>query len=287
MRLAIGLLALVASSAALQRVAVVTGAARGIGKGIAIELGRLGYAVYALGRSAEGRAAFTDEPWADGLSVDSTAEAVRAAGGRGEAMICDVGDEAQVAAAIERVRGAEGRLDVLCCSAYTTPPGALRAPFWTQGVPMWDACNGVGLRGVFATCCEAAPLMIETAAADRRSGAPPRPPLVVLVSSFGGKAFTFNVAYGVGKAAVDRLARDMAVQLRESGVATVSLYPGIVRTEQNLELDRQGTWAETSGGFDLAMGETPAFSGRAVGALLAMEENEMMARSGSVRTRPG
>jgi len=121
MRLAIGLLALVASSAALQRVAVVTGAARGIGKGIAVELGRLGYAVYALGRSADGRAAFTGEPWADGLSVDATAEAVRAAGGRGEAMICDVGDEAQVAAAIERVRGAEGRLDVLCCSAYTTP----------------------------------------------------------------------------------------------------------------------------------------------------------------------
>ena len=106
---------------------------------------------------------------------------------------------------------------------------------------MWDAVNGVGLRSVFAACSAAVPLMIDTRKAHPAAGAP----LICLVSSFGGKSYTFNVPYGVGKAAIDRLALDMGYQLRKRGVAVVSLYPGVVRTEGNLEMDRRGTSEES------------------------------------------
>ena len=96
---------------------------------------------------------------------------------------------------------------------------------------MWDACHGVGLRGTYATLLKATPLLIETAQKyDTR-------PLACLISSFGGQAYTFNVAYGVGKAATDRLARDASAQLSKHDVDTISLYPGVVATEGNLEME--------------------------------------------------
>ncbi len=223
------MLALLVTTAVLlpQRVAVVTGASRGIGKGIAVELGRAGFAVYALGRSARNLPAVEVGrrlPEGSDLSVDATAEAVTAAGGRGVAIPCDVSCDEALQRAFAEVSEAEGRLDVLVCSAYQTPPGKLRADFWTQGMAMWDAMNGVGLRSVYASCTFATPALIETA---KKAPASAPPPLIVLVSSFGGKAYTFNVGYGVGKAAVDRLALDMSVQLRKRGVATTALYPGL------------------------------------------------------------
>lgn len=275
------LIALVLALAAAKRVAIVTGASRGIGRGISIELGKAGYSVYALGRSSRIAGMTTERRVATGLdlTVESAAEAISAAGGTGYAVACDVSSDSEVAAAILDVTRAEGRLDLLVCSAYTTPPGKLRADFWTQGVEMWDACNGVGLRGVYSTCLNAVPAMIETAATSQGAA----PPLIVLVSSFGGKAYTFNVAYGVGKAAVDRLASDMSFQLKKHGVAAVSLYPGVVATEGNLEMQRQGTWKEASGGLELSGGETPELSGKAVSALAALDTDAIMQRTGSVQ----
>jgi len=279
-RLALALLFANAGAALLQpqRVAVVTGASRGIGKGIAVELGREGYAVVCVGRSSRTDAGPTTErPTAEAdLTVEATAEAVTAAGGRGRALPCDLGQDGAVDAIMDEVAQSEGRLDVLVSSAYTTPPGRLRGPFWEQPMAMWDSCNGVGLRGAYATCRAAAPHMIRTAAAAGEA------PLICLVSSFGGKAYTFNVAYGVGKAAVDRLASDMAFQLKPHGVASISLYPGVVKTEGNLEMERRGEWAEASGGLDLEAGESPAFSGRAVAALARLDSEAMLARSGRV-----
>lgn len=141
---------------------------------------------------------------------------------------------------------------------------------------MWDAVNGVGLRQVYAACRAAAPLMIETA---KQS---PQPPLMCLVSSFGGKSYTFNVAYGIGKAAVDRMAVDMSYQLKKHGVATTSIYPGLVRTEANLQMVEDGTWDEASGNLDLSQGETPGFSGKAVVELASLSKDDMMSRSGNV-----
>ena len=265
-----------------RRVAVVTGASRGIGRGIALELGAAGFSVYALGRSSRSEGMTSDRPVAAGadLTVESAAEEICAAGGVGHAIVCDVASDTAVSEAIASVAEKEGRLDALVCSAYATPPGRLRDDFWKQGMEMWDACNGVGLRGVYSTCLHAVPRMIATAE-DPVLAAPP--PLVVLVSSFGGKAYTFNVAYGVGKAAVDRLASDMSYQLKKHNVAAVTLYPGVVATEANLEMEVRGEWAEASGGLDLSVGETPRLSGKAVAALLKLEPDALLERSGSVQ----
>ena len=274
------------------RVALVTGASRGIGRGIALELGSAGYKVYCLGRSSRPVRDGGDDtpavaieyqrPVAEGLdlTVESAAEEITKRGGIGVAVPCDLGKDGVIEEILEeQIRAKEGRLDVLVCSAYTTPPTGIRGEFWKQELDMWDYVNGLGLRQVYAACRAAAPILIDTA---EKATAANQPPLMCLVSSFGGKSYTFNVAYGVGKAAIDRLSVDMSYQLAKYGVATTTLYPGLVRTEANLQMDEDGTWDEQSGGLDLSKGETPAFSGRAVVELAALPKDAMMDRSGNV-----
>lgn len=276
------------------RVAVVTGASRGIGRGIALELGNEGYTVYCLGRSSRTFQPEGQRAVADGLDVtiDSAADEITqgnsGSGGQGIPVSCDLSQDGVIEDVIELVMKEQGRLDVLVCAAYTTPPDNLRGDFWTQPMEMWDAVNGVGLRQVYAACRTAAPHMIATAkelttdSSNDDSSSPPPPPLICLVSSFGGKSYTFNVAYGIGKAAIDRMAVDMSYQLGKHGVATTSLYPGLVRTEANLQMVVDGTWEAASGNLDLSQGETPAFSGRAVAQLASLSKDEMMKRSGNV-----
>mmetsp|Transcript_27889 Transcript_27889/g.81920 ORF Transcript_27889/g.81920 Transcript_27889/m.81920 type:complete len:470 (-) Transcript_27889:199-1608(-) len=290
------------------RVAVVTGATRGIGKGIALELGAAGMTVYVAGRSDEsdassagGGGGATTEREFEGMekcTVQQTAREIDSmpGPGRGVPVKCDVRDDDDVQALFERVKDETGgRLDVAVASAFQTPPGLdtadFRNDFWKQGADMWDCCHGVGLRGAYVTCCEAVPMMIDTAAAaaadekkeSKGEGKGGNKPLIVLISSFGGKSYTFNVAYGVGKAACDRLASDMSVQLAPYGVDTVALYPGVVRTEGNLAMDERGEWDEASGGMPLDPGkaESPRFSGRAVATLLS-DPSRMTERSGKV-----
>ena len=281
------------SSQQQRRVAVVTGASRGIGRGIAIELGAQGYIVYCLGRSSrtnDGHSTLPDQrPVAPGLdvTVESAAEQVSQQGGTGIGVVCDLSQDGEIERVLQQVASEQnGRLDLLVCSAYTTPNNvSLRGNFWEQGMEMWDAVNGVGLRQVYAACLAAAPMMIETAKQNNdntSSSGPSSPPLICLVSSFGGKSYTFNVAYGIGKAAIDRMAVDMSYQLKKYGVATTALYPGLVQTEANLQMQVDGTWDEASGNLDLSQGETPAFSGRAVAALASLDRPSMMARSGHV-----
>lgn len=263
------------------RVAVVTGASRGIGRGIALELGSQGYTVYCLGRSSrkDGNPIKGQRPVSPDLdlTVESAAEAISQRGGHGKAMPCDLTQDNVIEDLVQQVYDKEGRLDVLVCSAFTTPPENLRGDFWTQGMDMWDAVNHVGLRQVYAACRASAPYMIQTAAASEKSV-----PLICLISSFGGKSYTFNAAYGVGKAAIDRMAVDMSYQLKKHKVATISLYPGLVQTEANLQMEVDGTWAEASGNLDLSKGETPTFSGRALTALLGLPGDQLMERSGQV-----
>jgi len=271
------------------RVAVVTGASRGIGRGIALELGSAGYKVYCLGRSSrrapddyDAIAIDYQRPVAEGLdlTVESAAEEITKRGGIGVAVPCDLGKDGVIEEILEkRIRAKEGRLDVLVCSAYTTPPAGIRGEFWKQDLEMWDFVNGLGLRQVYAACRAAAPILINTS---KKTTAANQPPLVCLVSSFGGKSYTFNVAYGVGKAAIDRLSVDMSYQLAKYGVATTTLYPGLVKTEANLQMVQDETWDEQSGGLDLSCGETPVYSGRAVVELAALTRDAMMGRSGNV-----
>ena len=157
--------------------------------------GRAGATVHVTGRSTRKDGATTERPLGEGASdatLDATCEAIREAGGVGIPIRSDASSDDDVRALMAQVEKEAGRLDVLVCSAFTTPPqlndAAFRDDFWKQGAQMWDACNEVGLRGVYMAACEAAPLMIKTSSMARGSR-----PLIVLVSSFGGKSYTFNV----------------------------------------------------------------------------------------------
>ncbi|MBK9468824.1 MAG: SDR family NAD(P)-dependent oxidoreductase [Gammaproteobacteria bacterium] len=197
-------------------VAVVTGASRGAGKGIALALGGRGYTVYVTGRSQrEGDAALPG-------TIHETAAAIDRLGGHGIAVSCDHGDDEQVRALFERVaREQDGRLDILVNNACAIPdelvqPGA----FWEKPLSLLSLLN-VGMRSNYVASYYAAPLMVA-----RRSG------LIVHTSSFGGTCYMHGPAYGAGKAAVDKMAHDMAVELRPHNVAVVSIWMGLLKTER-------------------------------------------------------
>jgi len=246
-------------------VAIVTGASRGVGKGAALGLGEAGATVYVTGRtrSPTTGAAGTSAASAAGAlpgTIDETAEAVTALGGRGIAVRCDHAIDAEVEALFARVDAEAGRLDVLVNNAFAIPDGPLIAPFWELPIAHWDAMHSVGLRSHYVAAVHAARRMV----AARRG-------LIANVSSFGAKIYAVNVAYGVGKAGVDRMSRDMARELRPFGVAAVSLWPGVVKTERlKLEPERLP--------FDATHGESPQFTGRAIAALAGAPD--LMAKSG-------
>ena len=234
------------------QVAVVTGASRGVGRGIARGLGEAGATVYVTGRTVEEGASAARLPG----SISTTAREVTELGGTGIAVRCDAGDDEQLAALVAQVSAEQGRLDVLVNSAWGgyerftdgTPfnPG----PFWEQPLGLWDAMHRIGVRAHFVTTALAAPLLIASGGG-----------LVVSVSSFAGQVVVPPVPYGVAHAAIDRFARDSAEDLRPHGVASVSLYPGLVLTE-SVVANLQHFSDETNR-------ETPLFVGRTVAALAA------------------
>ncbi len=227
-------------------VALVTGASRGVGKGIALGLGEAGATVYVTGRSITSGTSGSLPG-----TIGETAEQVTALGGRGIAIACDHGDDAQVEALFARIASEAPGLDLLVNNAFAIPDGKVTAPFWELPIDQWDTMHRVGLRSHYVAAVFAAKAMV-----------PKKRGLIVNVSSFGAKIYAVNVAYGAGKAGVDRLSRDMGRELKPHGICVVSLWPGIVKTERLLlEPDRIG--------FDPTHGETPQFSGRAVAALTA------------------
>jgi NAD(P)-dependent dehydrogenase (short-subunit alcohol dehydrogenase family) len=243
------------------RVALVTGASRGVGRGIALGLGEAGATVYVAGRTVEEGTSAARLPG----SVHSTAALVTDAGGRGVAAPCDVGEDGQVAALVDRIREEHGRLDVLVNSAwggyerFTDGSEFNPGPFWEQPLGLWDSMHRIGVRSDYVTSALAAPLLIATGGG-----------LVVSLSSFAGQVFVPPVPYGVAHAAVDRLARDMAEDLRPHGVASVALYPGLVLTESVM--------ANLQYFEDEPNRETPLFVGRVVAALAA--DPDVMRHSG-------
>ncbi|HLH26076.1 MAG TPA: SDR family NAD(P)-dependent oxidoreductase [Chloroflexota bacterium] len=240
------------------RVAVVTGASRGVGKGIALGLGEAGATVYVTGRTIEEGTA----PWPG--TIGATAEAVSALGGRGVAVRCDHHDDAAIAALFTQVQAEHGRLDVLVNNVYSIPgletPGDV--PFWELPFEVWDHIHTVGLRAHFVASRAAAPLMI----AQGRG-------LIVNVSSVGGARYLFNVAYGAAKAALERLAADMAHELRPYGVAALSIRPSMVATERTRATAHLWTNRPTP-----EPAQSPRFAGRAVAALTA--DPAVMAKTG-------
>jgi NAD(P)-dependent dehydrogenase (short-subunit alcohol dehydrogenase family) len=219
---------------------VVTGATRGVGKGIALVLGESGATVYVTGRS----------------TVDEAAAEVTARGGRGVGVRTDHTDDAQVSALFERVRSEHGRLDLLVLNAwggYETHGPDFTAPFWEQPLERWDAMFTAGLRGHFMAARAAAPLMIEGGDG-----------LIVATGGFlADDRYLGQLPYDVQKAAVDRLVVALAFELREHGVAAVGVIPGFTRTERVVE-------AFAAGGEEPPpTTHTPEFAGRAVASLAA------------------
>lgn len=243
------------------RVAVVTGASRGIGKGIAEGLGEAGATVYVTGRSSE-----ADNPSAS-LTIEATARAVDRFGGHGIPVKVDHNNDTEVAALFARVRAEQGRLDILVNNAYQIPePPVFSGGFWEHPVGLWDIQCGVGLRGYYVAAVYGAPLMVAA-----RSG------LIVNISSRGGREYVFSTAYGVGKAGVDRMAKDMAHELRPFGVAALSLSPSKVKTEFILDMVAQGKMQ-----LDPATAQSVRLSGRCIAALAA--DPGILDRTGQILT---
>ncbi len=239
------------------RVAIVTGASRGIGKGCALELGAAGATVYLSGRTVkEGSVPLPG-------TVTATADEIASAGGRAIAVVCDHRNDAQVEALFERVASEQGRLDLLVNNAFLIPKELTSGlPFWRCPISNWDDMLDVGSRSAYVASVFAARAMTE-----RKSG------LIANISSSGAAEYAWHVAYGVGKAALDRLTADTAHELRQHGVAVVSLWPGLVRTER-VEATRGALPT-----LNIDTAETPRFTGRAVVALAS--DPDLLRRSGS------
>ncbi len=254
-------------------VAVVTGASRGIGKGVALELGASGATVYVTGRTVD----------AGPLpgTVGETAAEIDAMGGTGVAVACDHHDDDQVAALFARVEAEQGRLDILVNNVYSAPDLVpwLGKKYWELPIKAWDQVIDIGTRSHYVASVLGTPLLLTSGGG-----------LIVNVSSSGAVAYAHNVVYGVGKAAVDKMTADMAVDLEGTGVTVVSLWPGLVHTEL-LEMGARREGAEVfielpgEGRFDLSGAETPRFLGRAVVALA--DDPGLADRSGRPFTSAG
>jgi len=243
------------------KIALVTGASRGIGKGIALELATAGAKVYFTGRST------TEDPQRPG-TIQRTADEIAQAAGQGVALRCDHHEDAQVAEVFERIRKDEGRLDVLVNNATTDLSSMIGRKFWELPIELWDDVIGVGLRSHYVASWHAAHLMV-----------PQRRGLIVNVSSHGSREYLMGVTYGVGKAGVEKLTADTAKELRDHGVAVISIWPGLVKSENRLvNAETLPDGRVMLFGLDLSHAETPHFPGRAVVALAADEDR--MRRTG-------
>ncbi len=243
------------TSALQGKVALVTGASRGIGRGVALGLGEAGATVYVTGRTLAGRS--THMPFLAG-SLEDTARDVTALGGHGTPVQCDHTDDAQTRAVVERIQQEHGRLDVLVNNVWGGYEGLhlwdergekWNSPFWEQPTSIWDDMFAAGVRAHYVTSQLAAPLLLGTRG------------LIVGISFFAAQRHqdTEGIPYFLAKNATDRMALAMANHLRPHGVTSVSLYPGLVRTE--------GVMLAPEGAFDLSNSESPQFIGRAVAAL--------------------
>ncbi len=256
------------------RIAVVTGATRGVGRGVAEVLGSCGATVYVVGRST--RAKKTSEL---GSTIEDVAATVTSNGGRGIGARCDVGKESQVARLFARIERKHGRIDVLVSNAVgwelggdagnTEDPSMV--PIHRKPVAWWDGNFGVGVRSHFMSCRYGVGLM-------REHGG-----LVVFTNEFPDESVeNKDVVLDLRAHATARMAKVLARQVRSKEVAMVVLVPGFPRTEiiqSNWERRSPYFSGWTEDDYD-AKTETVHYSGRAVAALAA--DADVMTRSGSV-----
>ena len=246
------------------KVALVTGASRGIGKGIAFVLAQQGARVYVTGRTVN-----EGDYYLPG-TVGSTAAECDArglqSGGSGVAVACDHGDDAAVAALFERIAKDEGRLDILVNNAFALSDDLLEPKgFWEKplsNLEMWD----VGVKSNYVAAWHAAKIM-----APQGSG------LIVAISGFAATTYTYGVIFGTSKTAVGRMTRDMAVELAPHGVAALTLWQGLTLTEKAVDnMAKMADKMTTS--ITTMQGSSVEHPGRVVAALAA--DPAIMKRSG-------
>ena len=245
------------------KVAVVTGATRGVGKGVALALGEAGALVYVTGRTMERGGS----QWPGSLT--ETAAEIVARGGRCIPLLCDHADDDSVKKVFERVHEEQaGRIDVLVNNVFAAPARMpVNVPFWKLDDDIWETLLRVGLRSHYIASRCVAPQMVE-----RGQG------LIVNTSSGGAVRYTFNVPFGVQKAGVDKMGRDMAHDLRPFNVACVVIWPGFIKSEKFLaQPDRMPPALAKR---ILEHGESAEFVGRAVAALAA--DPNVMDKSGQL-----
>jgi NAD(P)-dependent dehydrogenase (short-subunit alcohol dehydrogenase family) len=235
------------------RIALVTGASRGAGAGIARGFGEMGYTVYVTGRTVvPGDAKGWDGTVLPG-TVAQTAAAVTTAGGTGIPVMCDHSDDAQVAALFERIDAEQGRLDVLVNNAtYIHHQLIEKKPFWEKELDASKILD-VGLRSAYVASWHAARRMVA-----QGSG------IIAFGSSFGGSCYMHGPAYGAQKAGIDKFAHDMEHDLRGTGVVAVSIWMGPLVTER--ALIAKETSPEQYEGF-MESAENPEFTAHIIDAI--------------------
>ena len=228
-----------------RQIILVTGGSRGVGRGVASELARHGAKVFVTGRTES-----------DLATVGEGTIGIR----------CDHTVDAEVETAFARI-AQDGAIDVLVNSVWggyermvDNGEFTWMKPFWEQPLWRWDAMFDAGVRAHYHASQLAAPGMVA-----RRRG------LIVNISHWAAQKHLGNVAYGVSKAATDKMTAHMAAELQPHGVAVVSLYPGMVRTEKVMA---SAAW------LDLSNSESPEFIGRTIAALAA--DPDVMRHSGKV-----
>ena len=251
-------------------VALVTGASRGAGRGIALELGSGGATVYVTGRSIRGGASTDNVPG----TIDETAHDVSALGGQGIAIRCDHTRDDEVERLFGRIRADHGRLDLLVNNVWGGYEDSEcrplpRVPFWDQPMHQWEGMFTAGVRAHLTASRLAVPLMLPHS----------RGLIVSTTAHLEPLPYLRNIFYDVSKAAIARMIRAMAEELRDHRIAVVAVAPGFMRTERVVEAFRRaGAIAALDGPG--GPGETPAYLGRAIAALAA--DPEVVAKSGQV-----
>src|SRR5579864_6292823 len=232
------------------KVAVVTGASRGIGRGISLALAEQGATVYVTGRTV------TPGSYSLPGTVGETAEEVNRRGGKGVAVQVDHGKDEQVAALFEQIRREQGRLDILVNNAFQLPEDLIEPrPFWEKPLSNLEMFE-VGLRSNFVAAWHAAKFMVP-----QKSG------LIVAISGYVGVTYTYGVVFGTCKSGVDRMARDMAIELEPHKVASLSMWLGLTfteRAERNLARDPAMKALIVT---NPTVGCSPEFPGRVIAAL--------------------
>lgn len=237
------------------KIALVTGASRGAGAGIARGLGEKGMTVYVTGRTiSPGDAKGWDGTVLPG-TIAETAEAVTQAGGKGVAVLCDHGDDTQVERLFAQIVAEQGRLDILVNNATFIHHQLIeKKPFWEKEIAAASILD-VGLRSAYVASWHAARTMVP-----QGSG------LIAFGSSFGASCYMHGPAYGAQKAGIDKFAHDMEHDLRGTGVRTASIWMGPLVTERST-IARTVNPEQYEGFLETA--ENPEFTGHIVYALAA------------------